>query len=126
MSAHAIVERLEYCRSSGDREWIARCPAHDDRSPSLSVRDVGDDRTLIHCHAGCAALAVLDALGLDWGALYPPQDRHRYKSTKQQRERSLDELVVEIAIADMNAGRELSALDRERAREALYRLDGRS
>lgn len=126
MSAHAIVERLEYCRSSGDREWIARCPAHDDRSPSLSVRDVGDGRTLIHCHAGCGALAVLDALGLDWGALLPTARQAPLQVNQAAARGSLDELVVEIAIADMNAGRELSALDRERAREALYRLDGRS
>lgn len=38
-----------------------RCPAHDDRSPSLSVR-LGDTAILFHCFAGCSAIEVLRAL----------------------------------------------------------------
>ena len=38
-----------------------RCPAHDDGSPSLSVR-LGDSAILFHCFAGCTALEVLKAL----------------------------------------------------------------
>jgi hypothetical protein len=40
---------------------VARCVAHDDRTPSLSIRD-GDERLLVHCHAGCDSRDVLDAL----------------------------------------------------------------
>lgn len=55
----ALVERL------GGR-WTApggmcRCPAHEDRSPSLSVRP-GRTRLLLHCFAGCSAREVLSAL----------------------------------------------------------------
>ena len=32
--------------------WTARCPAHDDRDPSLSIRDAGG-KVLVRCHAGC-------------------------------------------------------------------------
>ena len=41
--------------------WMARCPAHDDKEPSLSLRDV-DGTILVHCHAGCSQRAVVDAL----------------------------------------------------------------
>ena len=37
------------------------CPAHDDGSPSLSVR-LGDTAILFHCFAGCTTLEVLKAL----------------------------------------------------------------
>ena len=48
----------------GDRASI-QCPAHDDRSPSLSVGPRRDgDGAVIHCHAGCETGDVLDALGL--------------------------------------------------------------
>ncbi|MDK1385118.1 toprim domain-containing protein [Sinorhizobium sp. 8-89] len=40
---------------------MAKCPAHDDRSPSLSIRD-GDGKVLVRCHAGCDQADVLDAL----------------------------------------------------------------
>ena len=42
--------------------WSCRCPAHDDRHPSLSVADAADGRVLVHCHAGCDQHAVIDAL----------------------------------------------------------------
>ena len=39
----------------------ARCPAHDDASPSLTVR-AGDTAALLKCHAGCATADIIDAL----------------------------------------------------------------
>jgi putative DNA primase/helicase len=42
--------------------WIARCPAHEDRNPSLSLKDGEDGRILVHCHAGCEQTAVIGAL----------------------------------------------------------------
>ena len=44
--------------------WLTRCPAHDDRAPSLSVSIGRDGRILLNCHAGCSLEALLDALGL--------------------------------------------------------------
>jgi len=41
--------------------WQALCPAHEDRSPSLSIRE-GDGRVLIHCFAGCSTESVCEAL----------------------------------------------------------------
>ena len=59
MDASEIVRALggRITESGG----MVRCPAHDDTSPSLHVTD-GDGRVLVHCHAGCAQDAVLDAL----------------------------------------------------------------
>lgn len=53
--------------------WQACCPAHDDRSPSLSV-GVGDDgRVLLCCHAGCDSAAVVDVLRMKWRDLMPAE-----------------------------------------------------
>jgi hypothetical protein len=41
--------------------WTARCPAHDDREPSLSIRDA-DGKVLVRCHAGCNQRDVIAAL----------------------------------------------------------------
>ena len=41
--------------------WTARCPAHDDRNPSLSIRDA-DGKQLVRCHAGCEQTHVIRAL----------------------------------------------------------------
>ena len=42
--------------------WMARCPAHDDRTPSLSIRDANDGKVLVRCHAGCDQKAIIAAL----------------------------------------------------------------
>ncbi len=60
-----LLGRLEGVRPAGPRSWVARCPAHEDRDPSLSVT-LRDGRLLIHCFAGCAPEAVLEAVGLTW------------------------------------------------------------
>src|SRR5215510_11854846 len=44
--------------------WMARCPAHDDRTPSLKISEGDDGRILLNCFTGCATGAVLAALGL--------------------------------------------------------------
>jgi putative DNA primase/helicase len=57
--ARAIVEGLGgvWRGTSGE----CRCPAHDDRLPSLSVR-LGEKAILFHCFAGCGTPDVIMAL----------------------------------------------------------------
>jgi len=38
---------------------LVRCPAHDDHTPSLAVRERGG-QILLHCHAGCSQSAVIE------------------------------------------------------------------
>jgi putative DNA primase/helicase len=42
--------------------WTARCPVHDDRTPSLSIRDASDGKVLVRCHAGCGQEQVISIL----------------------------------------------------------------
>ena len=68
----ALVERLggRWTASGG----LCRCPAHDDRTPSLSVR-VGETSLLLHCFAGCEATDILKALRASGRPLQvPPAD----------------------------------------------------
>ncbi len=64
MMVSAVLDRLDSVRPSGDG-WTARCPAHEDREPSLSVSEGSDGRVLLHCHAGCSFEDVCAALSLD-------------------------------------------------------------
>jgi len=57
--------------------WSARCPAHDDRDPSLSIGIGTDARVLLHCHAGCPAEAIVGTLGLAVRDLMPPMGETR-------------------------------------------------
>ncbi|MDA0296995.1 MAG: hypothetical protein O3A31_13620, partial [Planctomycetota bacterium] len=75
-----VLARLEAVHSSGDQNWIARCPAHDDRNPSLSVGVGREGRVLLKCHAGCDHHSILEALELsprDLFAEIPEDSRAR-------------------------------------------------
>ena len=52
-----------------DGQASAQCPAHDDRSPSLSVTRI-EGQALLYCHSGCTTDAVAGALGLTLADLY--------------------------------------------------------
>ena len=77
MLADKIIPLLEGVRSTGQDRWIARCPAHDDRSPSLSIKEVAD-RLLLHCFAGCETYEIVSALGMELSDLFP-EKRESYK-----------------------------------------------
>jgi hypothetical protein len=59
-----LVERLHAKRSG--KGWIAKCPAHEDHKPSLSLGEGADGRALLKCHAGCSTDDVLAADNLLW------------------------------------------------------------
>lgn len=67
-----VLEQLEAVRRNGEGRWMARCPAHGDRSASLSVREGDDGRVLLHCFSGCTFLEVVAALRLEPQQLFPP------------------------------------------------------
>jgi hypothetical protein len=60
MKAETIAKALGGRKVGGG--WMARCPSHADRDPSLSIRVAGDGKVLVRCHAGCDQAPVIAAL----------------------------------------------------------------
>ncbi len=68
-----ILARLNEAKRNPKRHgdnWTARCPAHEDDNPSLSVSRGRDGRVLVKCHRGCTTEAIVSALGLSIGDLF--------------------------------------------------------
>jgi hypothetical protein len=80
MNVEAILVRLQSVRRNRGG-WMACCPAHADKNPSLSVRQA-DGKVLIHCHAGCPTVAVLAALGIEARDLFDDRDSQRRIAAK--------------------------------------------
>ena len=76
-TANFLNNHLDHVRKSGDG-WTAQCPAHDDRTNSLSVSE-RSTKILVHCHAGCSTASVVKSLGLLLSDLY--LDSHQGKGT---------------------------------------------
>ena len=130
MIADALLSRLKKVKGRAG-SWVACCPAHDDRSPSLSIREDGD-RVLVHCHAGCDVSAVLGAVGLDMTDLFPPrpepsqQPRHqrvRLFASDVLRVLHTEAAVVMVAAYNVRNGIKLTEEDMERLAVAWRRID---
>lgn len=65
-----VLSRLERPRRRGSR-WTAKCPAHEDRNPSLTIGLGEGGRVLLHCFVGCSLASILAALNLTPRDLFP-------------------------------------------------------
>jgi len=59
-NAETIAAALGGRKSGGG--WMAHCPVHEDRKPSLSIQEADGGQVLVHCFSGCAQDAILEAL----------------------------------------------------------------
>lgn len=75
MSIEVLLSRLHKVRKNGPNKWMACCPAHEDRSPSLSLAEPEPGKILIHCFAGCETSDVLASVGLRMEDLFPDNAR---------------------------------------------------
>jgi DNA primase (bacterial type) len=71
--AEKLLSLLDKVRPIGRDRWLACCPAHNDKSPSLSIREADDGRLLIHCFGGCDVYSIVSAVGLELHDLFPPR-----------------------------------------------------
>ncbi len=108
MSIDTLISRLDGVKETGYGKYVARCPAHDDRSPSLSVSEGDNDTVLVHCFSGCETEDVLSAVGLTFSDLYPERigAEHAYKpkrngfDARQVLAAASQEIMVVCLIAD--------------------------
>lgn len=137
MTADVLLQRLEGVRKAGDG-WSAKCPAHQDRSASLSIGEGRDGRTLVHCFAGCAVADILATVGLELADLFPerittdddPHARRQRRIAARQHQWAAALPVVEfesrlvlIVATDMLRGHAPDPADLERLATAVERIE---
>lgn len=84
-AADTLIARLDKVKATGPSSWVACCPAHEDKKPSLSIKQL-DDRTLIHCWSGCGAADVVAAVGLTLADLFErPIETEAHKCALKRR-----------------------------------------
>lgn len=96
----AVVAALRSAGCSPKRNgdgYTSRCPAHDDRTPSLSIGEGDDGRALLKCHAGCSLTNVLSAVGMEERELFPRRSERGRRSGSKQTWSSADEAIADLA-----------------------------
>ena len=71
-----LLSKLSNVKSLGDGKWIACCPYHDDKTPSLPIRYGFNGGIILNCLAGCATENVLAAIGLTFADLFPDKPQN--------------------------------------------------
>ncbi len=120
-----VLHRLEKVKSTGPGKWQALCPAHDDRRPSLSIREAEDGRVLLKCWTGCGATEIVNVLGLSLADLFPGDRRslsdhstgpirHVWNARDALQGIAHETLVARLIIQAVNSGDDVDAdaLDR--------------
>ena len=127
--ADALVSRLDGVKRTGSGRWLAKCPAHDDRKASLSIRELEDGRVLVHDFAGCSVESILASVGLTFDSLFPDRDigfhrpeRRPFPAADVLRAVVFEALVIACAAASMARGDALSDVDRNRMMKAVERI----
>lgn len=125
-----ILSRLKKVSSNnGGGRYKALCPAHADRSPSLSICEGDDGRVLLHCFSGCRAEAIVSSVNLTMAELFcvdtcskrpplvPGVSRRELRTAIE-----FEKTILFIAKADETKGRCISTNDSQRAQLALQRV----
>ncbi len=128
-NAEKLLSRLEDVRENSPGRWMAKCPGHDDRSPSLSIRETDDGRILMHDFAGCDAQSVLAAIGLTFSDLYDrPLSHHAQPTRNRIPARDLigmidhEALIVGMIGASMLENKKIDAETWDRLATAVRRI----
>jgi hypothetical protein len=124
-----LLSRLDKVKLRGKGQWLACCPHHDDKSPSMSIRLEDDGRILIHCFANCPPNDILASIGMQMSDLFPDKladhlrpKRRPFNAHDVLEALSRELLIVKLSTADIAKGKELSQRDKQRLEQARQRI----
>lgn len=123
----SLLSQLDNVKPQGKDRWKAKCPCHNEKTPSLMITDT-KDKILVHCF-GCKAGAadVAQALGMNISDLFytklTKEDLDKRKKQYSEAELNTEKLILEIARQDRAKGVRLSKEDLQREREAFERVN---
>ena len=130
MRSQFLLDRLDKLKPRGNGQYMARCPAHPDRTASLSVKCCDDGRVLIHCFAGCTADDVLGAVGLELKDIMPEPLGHHFAPTKNRISRAdalavleSETMLVAVVASDILESRTIDEATWQRFAKAAARLN---
>lgn len=130
-----LLSRLEKVRPRGKDQYMACCPAHDDKSPSLAISEDRNGLILLKCFAGCEVLDVLAAVNMQMEDLFPDgspgnfkglqrleDEYNTKKGNKELKAISEDVMVLKMAKQMRERGERLSTSDLARELQAYMKV----
>lgn len=126
--AETILSQLRKVKKTGANRWLACCPAHEDKSPSLSIMQNDTGKVFVHCFAGCEGEAIMGAIGMTLSDLYPERIEPPNGTGKKPPFNPFDVLKAlagQAQIVAMLGGALADHPLSDKEREALFKAVGR-
>ena len=122
MPADKLLPLLNKVHLLKPSQWVACCPAHDDRNPSLKITEAGDGTLLLKCWAGCPAAQIVAAIGLDMRDLFPDGGQRSSRQGPSRAAVEHERYIVAIGLSLQARGEKLPKSDLDRLEMARRRL----
>jgi hypothetical protein len=101
------LEAMGFATRRSGAGWAARCPAHGDRKPSLSVNEGGGGLALLYCHRGCTPEHIVQALGLTMRDLFPEGNGAKPRETRYAVRDAAGSLIATKVRLDLAEGKQM-------------------
>jgi hypothetical protein len=129
MNINNLLSRLEKVKQTGNDRWLACCPAHHDKQPSMNIKENPDGTILIICRTGCASHDILQAIGMEFSDLFPEKladhirpQRKPFPAADVLEALSTETLIVHITADRISKGLGISPDDLDRLKLASGRI----
>ena len=113
MTATELLPLLDGVRPRDSGKWVSRCPAHQDKSPSLTIAE-GNRGLLLKCWAGCTLREITGALNVSVKDLFfdtaATADERRHAMEQRHQAREKEQAAYKAAGLRIDALREAEAL----------------
>ena len=126
-----LLQTLDKVKPNGQGKWIACCPAHEDRSPSLAIKLADNNLILLHCFAGCPVADIVSAVGLELSDLMPENPTYQKGSKPPQFNKyelfdrlAFEAVILSLGIRQLLAKEDLSPEDLSRVLLAESTING--
>ncbi|AYC35155.1 virulence-associated protein E [Pseudomonas cavernae] len=121
MPIDRLLSAMGKVKQTKPGQWVACCPAHDDRTPSLKISETQDGTVLLKCWAGCSAAEIMSAMGLGLRDLFPGSGKPRRSGPSRQAiER--EKAIIACAMGLVAQGHTLNSEHQARLELARRRL----
>lgn len=128
MIADEILSCLDKVKQTGEGRWVALCPCHEEKTPSMCITEK-DDAVYVHCF-GCGANGkdVCEKLGIEPFKLFADgfkagdYKKPKIPATDILRCISFESLFISMCADQLSVGTPLKDDDRERLKLAAKRV----
>ena len=124
MNVQEFLNRLDKVKKLAPDRWVACCPAHQDKHPSMNIKECSDGTILVICRTGCSTYDIMQSVGLELKDLFRQdfEPKQAFPAADVLEAIRHEVIIVGITANDMFNNRDIKAGDWLRLKQASRRI----